>query len=611
MTQFALPEDIRLLIEGDVSGQIAIGGYVIQVNSVYGDVVNAAEAELRAKIQPVSPPVYMRPRRFPGFLDRQTEVTRLEAALRSAMPAEICGQAGIGKTSLLRHIAYAPLGDLFPDGMVYFSAWHQSVTDVLQELFDAFYECPTHYKPTDTEIRQALQDKQILVLLDDIALPREQAETLLSLLPSCTFVLTSSTRHLWNDGCALALRGLPLEDGLTLMVRELGRPLTPAERPDAQALHAALDGHPLRILQQTALVHEHGLTLAEVVRHAQSQEEADTHVLAYLSKPEQQVVATMASLGGFCPHADHVRQLSGVADAQTILDALARRGVVQGEATRYSLSEGLVKRLQDAANLTPLTARAMTYFTTWAAHLKNAPDQLVEEANVLMHLLAWGIDRGYWSEVIRLGRALEGALALERRWGAWAQVLQWILIAAQVLGDPATHAWALHQDGTRLLCLGEKRAARTMLVKALQRRESLGDQTGAATTRHNLRFLLSPPGPRKQEPSQTPSPLFRLRPTVYHLLPIGAIGLLAALLLALAGLASSNLFSPPSLTPTLFMTPTSFVPPTSDATPTETRTPTPTPDPPPSPTATPTPWPSSPINTPISPLPTAILPMSM
>ncbi len=50
-------------------------------------------------------------------------------------------------------------------------------------------------------------------------------------------------------------------------------------------------------------------------------------------------------------------------------------------------------------------------------------------------------------------------------------------------------AWALHQLGTCALCLSENADAINYLTKAIQLRQSLGDERGVSATRHNLDLL--------------------------------------------------------------------------------------------------------------------------
>ena len=108
-------------------------------------------------------------------------------------------------------------------------------------------------------------------------------------------------------------------------------------------------------------------------------------------------------------------------------------------------------------------------------------------------------------------------------------MLEWALQAARALGNRAAEAWALHQLGTRALCLLDTATARAALTEALRLREALGDEIGAAVSRHNLQILLGPPPPPRSEgPDSPPSGgAGRLR-----LLLIGAVATITALLIA-------------------------------------------------------------------------------
>src|SRR6185436_3755270 len=75
------------------------------------------------------------------------------------------------------------------------------------------------------------------------------------------------------------------------------------------------------------------------------------------------------------------------------------------------------------------------------------------------------------------------------RWGAWATVLERCLAAAKATKDRSAEAWALHQLGTRAVCLGEPARARALLSQAAAVRESLGDAAAAAISRQNLEFV--------------------------------------------------------------------------------------------------------------------------
>jgi LysM repeat protein len=594
MAQPLPPESVEAHVQGEISGQVAVGNYNVQIGSVHGGVVNVVAPGQQPCPRPRPTPVFLRPRPFLGLLDRDSEIDAAATALQSAQPVEFHGQGGIGKTALLRHLAHRPPGAPFPDGIVYLSARHQPLADLLQSLFDAFYESDIRFKPTDAQICHALQNKQAMILLDDVELARDEMETLVCAAPGCAFLLASSERCLWGEGCAVALRGLPPDDGLALMERELGRPLTPEERPVAQALCETLEGHPLRLLQAAALVREEGQTFAQVAHQAQPPSPAaalTAQVLAALPEPERRVLAALAALNGAPVHADHVAALTRLPNATPLLESLLQRGLVQALDPRYTLAGTLERDVRQAWDLAPWAQQALAHFATWAERHLSAPERLLEEADAILQVLEWGAGAGRWTEVLRLGRAVEGALVLGKRWSAWDQVLRWMLQAAQALRDREVEAWALHQSGTRTLCLGDIFAARTLLIQSFRLRESLGDRIGAAVTRHNLDILVGPPPPPRRPPQPSPTPA-----------PVGPAAsvtlLLPVLLVALGGLVVMLLGSQlPSGWPIALGTdtPTHVPTPTLTHTPTNTSTLTPTPTPTHTPTntpaSTPTPWP--------------------
>ena len=517
---------------------------------------------------------------------------------------EFYGQAGVGKTTLLRHLFYHPVATSFPDSVIYLSARHQPVDDLLQSLFDAFYESDVPFKPTDVEIRHALQDKQALILLDDVDLARDEVETLMDAAPGCTFLLASLERHLWAEGRALALHGLPTDDAPALVKRELGRPLSPEEETAAQGLCTTLGCHPLHLLQTAAMAREEDRSLTEVARQLQTPSPAEAltaEMLNSLQEPERQVMAVLAALGGAPLHADHLAALTRLANAAPVLETLMRRGLVQAHSPRYSLAGALGEYLQQMWDLTPWAERALAYFTTWAEEQRQTPAHLLEEADAILQTLEWATGTGRWKEVLRLGWAVEGALALGRRWGAWAQVLQRTLQAARALGDQAAEAWSLHQLGSRALCLGDAAAARTSLSQALRIREALGDRAGAAVTRHNMGLL---PGVPPAPPRKPPAPKAGPSPAAWLALAAGAV-IAISLLVGIVVVIMRPTPTPPPATPKPTLPPITTATSTSTpaAAPTGTSTLTATPTNTPIPTATPTGTPpptATPTNTPTS-----------
>ena len=188
------------------------------------------------------------------------ELAAAVSALDAGLPVEVSGEPGIGKTAVLRQLAHQSPAVSFVDGLVYVSARHQLSADLLQLLFDAFYESDTICKPTDAEIRWGLHEKRALILLDDVALTEHELERVLDIAPRSAFAVVTRERRLLGEARSLPLTGLPAEDALALLVREIERPLEEPERPAAADLCAAVGGHPLRILQAAALIRERGLS---------------------------------------------------------------------------------------------------------------------------------------------------------------------------------------------------------------------------------------------------------------------------------------------------------------------------------------------------------------
>ena len=366
MVQTVSPANIEAQIQGEISGQVVVGNHNVQIHAEHGAVVNFVSDENRPVPRPRPAPVlFLRPRRFPGLLDRKIETDAATSAFLDGTPVEVYGEAGVGKTALLRHLAYHADAGGFQDGVIYRSAVRQPLDDLFQFLFDAFYECEVPFKPTDTQVRYFLQDKRALVLLDDIALAREEVESLIDAAPGCVFACAE--RRLWGEVRAIALRGLPKDDAVALLERELGRTLTSEESASAQALYDTLDGHPLRILQQAAIAREERRTLLEITQLAPTalrSEELTGQVLASLDETQRSLLATLAAVGGAPVHAEHIAALSGLPNVEPVLQTLQDRKLVQVDQSRYRLSGDLSQFLEQAWDLTAWKEHSLTYFTT-------------------------------------------------------------------------------------------------------------------------------------------------------------------------------------------------------------------------------------------------------
>ncbi len=493
-----MTDTIKAEIKGTVSSQVAVGNYILQFGDVNGGIVNVASPTAQPMIEPRARPVNMKPRPFPSLLDRAVETASIKSAFETSVPVSIFGMGGMGKTSLLRRVAHLPKANKFADGVVYLSAKDQGLDDLLQLLFDAFHTSPPNTKPTDGQIRNGLQDIQALILLDDISLERDSIESLLNTMPASMFVFASMDRSLWGEGQIVSLHGLPEHEALMLFEKELGRSLSDLETAAVKEILSTLEDQPLRILHIASSVRETGRSISDIRDQLQGVD-SDTAVvqfsLALLSEFQKKILAVLAAADAVVPF-QHVANLSEVHQPKKILDSLMVLGLVQAHSPRYSLTAVTARTLPNLWDLTAWEDTLINYFSSWIIQQPNRG--LMEDAmDVLLAVIQKADDKKRWQDVIQLGCAIEGSLVFLKRWQAWSGILSMILAAARVSGERKAEGWALHQLGSRALCIGMNDQARKMLTQALDIRQAIGDKAGMAITKHNLDVMNKIPSPPK------------------------------------------------------------------------------------------------------------------
>lgn len=480
--------NVEVHIGGNLTGTLVAGNYNV-VNTADGAVINVFRGKITTERRPL--PVRLRPRPFVGLLGRTGEIAAVEGALRQSLPFEFYAESGWGKTVLLRHLANHLSPVAHPEGLVYERAAGYPVLDLLQFIFDAFYETSVPLKPTEGQLRHYLQSIRALVVLDDLDLGRADVDSLLDAVPSCVFLVTAAQRNLWGEGRAEPLQGLGGEEGVQLFELEVGRKLSSEEHLAAKSLCEALWGHPLRLIEAAALVREaegkRQVPIADLVREVPTPYRLTGSVVERLTDRERRLLGLLAALAGTPVAPEHVAALARLPEAGTMLRGLEEQGLLESERggfrLRASLSPALVETLQPER----WVQAVVTYFVGWAESHVGQPALMLEQSPALLAALAAAEGMGVRDDVLRLVRSIEFAFALAARWGQWETVLRQGLRAAQALGDRAAAAWALHQLGTRAICLGDPQAAIAYLQQALELRRSIGDRPGEALTRHNLR----------------------------------------------------------------------------------------------------------------------------
>ena len=512
----------------------------LRAGSALGAVLDTAHAPApQRRATPLLPNV----RRFRGLIDRTDELKTALVALPSGLPVEIHGPAGVGKTVLLRTLAYHPdlTGNL--DGVVYLDRVAvQPLADLQQCLYDSFYVTAPRLKPREGELRQLLRDPRALVLLDDVEQTGQNLEVLFNLLPNCLFCIASEERRLHGEVKSISLAGLAETDALALIERELGKPWTPADRPAAATLYKLFDGHPSRLIFATASAREQGRSLAEIIASRETAEPPGKLLQRSLqsrSDQELRALSVLAALGGFVSK-DALAACLPDSALETRLPPLLDAKLIQADGESYALSAGVADALPAAADLEATWRDAIPRLAGWAEEHRAEGEVIARDFSVFQRAAEWSAGQARWSEVLRLARAVEPALSASGRWTAWRSMLEMASRASNESGDKASHAWALHELGSAAVCLGDAPSAKNFLNQSLALRVEISEHWGAALTRHNLDLLQPPVIPaepaHQESPREKPGPRNTLRqrmadlPHVAKIASLGFLGLATALI---------------------------------------------------------------------------------
>ncbi len=465
--------------------------------------------------RPCAPPC------FACHVDRDAEVRVLAAEADAPRVVNLYGEAGVGKTHVLVEALNRRECEM-RDGSVYLDGRERDADDLLHAIFEALFECRVPLR--DLQIERHLKDRRALLALENLDLPPDHAQRLTLGLPDCRVFVTSRARVLY-DAVPLKIDGLAPEHAVAIAEQELGRSLTGRERAVAESVAAGLRGHPLGLRQIFSRARDAGLPLEQLApRAASAYDRAQA-----LSADERLVARTLAVHGDAPLGLEHIEVLAGDR-APAAAAALEARHEARSHSPRYSLLGGLAAAF-DERELGPELDRALEHFTGWCEDEARAGrrDAVLLETVALVALLERAHAAGRNDDVVRLGFAIEGALAWGNRWKAWGRVLELVLASARENGDSLAEAAALHQLGTRAYGTGDVRAARNLLEQALALRERIGDLTGAETTRRNLRVVDG------------------RAPLLYRLshLPLTILAFVFVLLIGAAGVAGATALGPP------------------------------------------------------------------
>ena len=497
-------------VGGDVSGQLAVGSHIVQmrVDTVLGNLVTVLPPDARANVTPRPVPISLVPRRPAFLVGRQRETALAVEALSTRRPVELYGPAGMGKSTLLRSLAHQlPIAEAC-GGMAHLSARGLSHDDLLQVLFDVFYSSDIPVRPTLGELRHYLQHARAALLLDDVALVQDDVADVEDYAPECGFILTTTSGTDAGEALSIELTGLRGAAARALVAHALGRPVGPDEQPAVDVLCGLVRGAPAGLLRLAAAARTSDGTLAEF---AESAAASGVPPIPVDSVEDLRLLGLLAAIPGVQLGVEELSAITGDGDVQERVDRLVGRGLVLASAPPVSTRARIAYSLADGVDLGPpllwqmeqRRAEVRQYFLALAERRSETLLAPGAPAETLRAVHADAARHREWRYVLALGVLLDAAYALSGRWDAWREVAQHKLTAARALGDRPAEAMALHQLGTRALCVGDTSTARELLQAALRLRTTVGAFAAAEVTQHNLSLIMTPPPPPDEQDDAT------------------------------------------------------------------------------------------------------------
>jgi len=459
-------------------------------------------------------PIYLLPPRPAVIMGRSAELETLRQSVVPRHVIDLHGLDGAGKSTVAAALTHDLDLSHFPDGVVFVTGRLQC-HDLLQALFDSFYESEIPVKVTPEQTHTYLSNLRVLVVLDDVGLGPQRIDPILDALREAAALVAGPERSAVGRGRALRLDGLPHQEAVALFERSFGRSPSASEFPIVDEICSLLNDMPLPITCIAAQAAHSKQSLAKLLADLQGRKPwagpgADLsigpsleQIVLFLDAPARQLLTFIAAFAGpsasnetlgrlmnlpvaeFQQHAQHLQQLGLLRSVGAHQWAVSPTAQVQA-APRLALASAYYQTartwlVDDATRLD-----IVNYYTTRLAQGDHLPG---DELPNLLGAIEDCARNGWLEQLKTLARAADLSLAELCWWAEWQHVLDLTRRAAQAEGDRALEVWAMHQLGSVLGTLGNFERALQLLRTALNMRQAQGDQVGTALTAHNLEVL--------------------------------------------------------------------------------------------------------------------------
>jgi tetratricopeptide (TPR) repeat protein len=369
--------------------------------------------------------VMILPRRPRPFVNREQEIKRVEAALKSFSVVQLRALGGLGKTVLAIEVAYR-LKDYFPDGIVHISSIdYPTLEDILNAMANAF-DIPVGQTPLREKkvvIQKSFQSKRLLLIFDNVEL-FEPVESVMDILPTCAVLLTSRPPHLIPNATHIELGQLPQNHAVKLFELNSGQNLSSAERKTVEGICTSLGGFPLAIeLAARRIQTSKGdiNSLARRIDKASSLEILETKYAGdrsvrasflstyrYLSDSDQELFACLGTFGGSSFSLEAIKEVAEKDQTEEGLERLVALALVRRDNNRYSLHPLLKLFARENLRSEDCYKRMARYFSEYASANSEDFAALETERVNIQEAINWSFNHGEKEVVIRTVQALLG-----------------------------------------------------------------------------------------------------------------------------------------------------------------------------------------------------------